>query len=89
MKDKIISVRISEEEYDRLRVLAKESNSSVSVYARNALLKNNVVFVDKASEILNELANMSSEITRLQIKNSEVDFEKLKERVSSLWKLLK
>ena len=89
MKDKIISVRIFEQEFERLRVLAKECNSSVSVYARNALLKNNVTFVDKSSEIVNELANMSSEIARLEIKNPEVDFETIKEGNSRLWKLLK
>ena len=88
-KEKKISFRVSEIQYNSLIDMANKANMTLSGYIKYALLDNtNVQIIDKSAEIISQVCNIETAINKLNTVYQEVDFTELQKESKELWHIV-
>lgn len=92
-KDKIITIRVSEKEKNRLIEKSKIAKLSLSEYLIEKGLDKDIVIVDGLSEVVTELRRIGNNINQLTyFANSgriySVDLSEVKQEIGKVWNVI-
>lgn len=94
-KEKRITIRLTEDEYEKIKRKAEKINVSVSEYVRNFLSKKEVKIVDKTSlrELIYQLqrigVNINQMVKKVNLNHSDIELKKEIEELEEIYKKLK
>ena len=88
MKDTSLSIRMNEEEREEIRDAAMEHNETMSSYSKRVLLESvrNPLYTGK--DVIQLLAGISYDMTRLQIENQEAVISEINRKGEALCRIL-
>ena len=76
-----IGVRVSEEDYARIKKKAQQANKTISSYSRESLIKGEVIQVDKTKpQLLASLGRVGNNINQIALKVNQTGGIRLNER---------
>lgn len=89
MKNSKVTVRLSEEEFDKYQKEADVCGMSTSMYVREKMKGETIEVISHGQELISVIMNMTNEILRLKEQHRNMSFDVLEREVQKLWLLLK
>lgn len=93
IKDKVINIRISNEDKKKIEELAKKCKLNMSEYIVKSSLNANIIVEADKSEYISELRRIGNNINQItrsvnQGLVREINLKEVKQELNKLWKLL-
>ena len=93
IKDKVINIRISNEDKKKIEELAKKSKLNMSEYIIKSSLNANIIVEADKSEYISELRRIGNNINQItrnvnQGLVKEISLKEVKQELNKLWQLL-
>ena len=85
-KEKRITLRVTPEQYEKIRFKAETAHMSIGAYVRAAALKHRVVVIDGLEEITHELKGIGRSINQLAVLSNMGRIQEI--HLGEVWQML-